>query len=160
MNGCDMLLNRRSEYAILGLIALARKSANGESSGYWDVGEIAADASVPPNLLRVLFYRLAKDGLLRSQRGVRGGFVLGRSPERITVKDIVESVQGPISPFSCVSTDDDPDDCDRYDSCELYGVLRRVRNRVVEELERNSLADLVAVKQQESTSSKRGTFAA
>ncbi len=155
-----MLLNRRSEYAILGLIALARKSANGRPSEYSDVGEIAADASVPPNLLRVLFYKMAKDGLLQSQRGVGGGFVLGRSPEFITMKDVVESVQGPISPFSCVSTDDDPDDCDRYESCELYGVLRRVRNRVVEELQRNTLADLVARKQGESRQTERKSFTA
>ncbi|GAB4328263.1 MAG: Rrf2 family transcriptional regulator [Candidatus Zixiibacteriota bacterium] len=138
-----MLLNRRSEYAILGLIYLAKKSVTGDEQEYSDVREVAAATGVPPNLLRVLFYKLAKDRLLRSQRGVRGGFVLGRPPEKITLMQIIESVQGPITPFTCVSSDGDPDDCDRFRSCELYGVLRRVRNRVVDELESNTLADLV-----------------
>lgn len=155
-----MLLNRRSEYAILGLIYLTKKSLNGDDREYSDVGEVATATGVPPNLLRVLFYKLAKDRLLRSQRGVRGGFVLGRSPDQITLMHIVESVQGPITPFNCVSSDDDPDDCDRFSSCELYGVLRRVRNRVIDELESNTLADLVGAGRSDSVKPEFQSFAA
>jgi len=155
-----MLLNRRSEYAILGMIHLAKRARDFGSGRYSDVGEVAAAAGVPVNLLRVLFYRLAKDGILRSQRGVGGGFALNEPADAITLRRIVESVQGPITPFSCVANDEDPNDCERYDTCELYTVLRRVRARIVDELERNTLASMIADSVHEACAPSEQSFVA
>ena len=137
-----MLLNRRGEYAILGLIFLAKRQNGSPESTFCDVGEVARATQVPANLLRVVFFELAKSEILRSQRGAHGGFALGRPAGEITLRDVIETVQGPIAPFACVSTDAEPADCDHFDSCELYGVLRSIRTKVLDELARHTLADL------------------
>lgn len=155
-----MLLNRRGEYAILGLIFLAKREKGGTENPFCEVGEVARETQVPANLLRVVFFELAKSEILRSQRGARGGFALGRPATDITLREIVEIVQGPVTPFACVTTDDDPEDCDHHGSCELYGVLRTIRTKVLDELDRHSLADLAQANNGHRSDPEHSSFAA
>jgi len=140
-----MLLNRRGEYALLGLLYLARQDRTASSGRYWDVSDVAQSVGVPEKFLRILFHQLAKAGLLRSQRGSGGGFRLKKSAAATTVREVIETIQGPIAPFVCVASDGDPEDCQRFGRCELYGLLREVRLKIVEELERHTLSDLIGV---------------
>ena len=140
-----MLLNRRGEYALLGLLYLARQDRAASSGRFWDVSDVARFVGVPEKYLRILFHKLAKEGLLRSQRGAGGGFSLKKSAATTTVREIVEAIQGPIAPFICVAGDNDPEDCQRFGRCELYGLLREIRLRIVEELDRHTLTDLIGV---------------
>lgn len=140
-----MLLNRRGEYALLGLLYLARQDRTATSGRFWDVNDIARSVGVPEKFLRILFHQLAKAGLLRSQRGAGGGFSLKKSAAKTSVREVIEAIQGPIAPFVCVTSDADPEHCQRFGRCELYGLLRQVRLRVVEELDRHTLGDLIGV---------------
>jgi Rrf2 family iron-sulfur cluster assembly transcriptional regulator len=140
-----MLLNRRGEYALLGLLYLARQDRAASSGRFWDVSDVARSVGVPEKFLRILFHRLAKAGLLRSQRGAGGGFSLKKSAATTTVREVIEAIQGPIAPFVCVAGDNDPEDCQRFGRCELYGLLREVRLKIVEELDRHTLGDLIGV---------------
>jgi Rrf2 family protein len=140
-----MLLNRRGEYALLGLFYLARQDRRASSGRYWDVKDIAQAVDVPVKYLRILFHQLAKAGLLKSQRGSGGGFSLKKSADAISIREVIEIIQGPIAPFFCVTTCEDPDDCNRFGQCELYGLLREVRSQVVNELDRHTIGDLIGV---------------
>jgi Rrf2 family transcriptional regulator, iron-sulfur cluster assembly transcription factor len=140
-----MLLNRRGEYALLGLLYLARQDRSASSGKFWDVGDVAQTVGVPEKYLRILFHQLTKAGLLRSQRGSGGGFGLKKSAAETTVREIVEAIQGPIAPFVCVAGDADPEDCHRFGRCELYGLLRQMKLKIVEELDRHTLSDLIGV---------------
>jgi Rrf2 family protein len=140
-----MLLNRRGEYALLGLLYLARQDRAASSGRFWDVSDVARSVGVPEKFLRILFHKLVKADLLRSQRGSGGGFSLKKSAATTTVREVIEAIQGPISPFICVAGDNDPDACHRFGRCELYGLLREVRLKIIEELDRHTLSDLIGV---------------
>ncbi len=140
-----MLLNRRGEYALLGLLYLARQDRTASSGRFWDVNDVARSVGVPEKFLRILFHQLAKSGLLRSQRGSGGGFSLKKPAAQTSVREVIEAIQGPIAPFICVASDSDPEDCHRFGRCELYGLLREVRLKIIDELDRHTLSDLIGV---------------
>ena len=140
-----MLLNRRGEYALLGLLYLARQDRTASSGRFWDVNDVARSVGVPEKFLRILFHQLAKSGLLRSQRGSGGGFSLKKPAAETSVREVIEVIQGPIAPFICVASESDPEECHRFGRCELYGLLREVRLRIIDELDRHTLNDLIGV---------------
>lgn len=87
-----MQITRASEYGLLGVLYLARQYDGKVSM----ISEIAEDQDIPPRFLAKIFQALAKAGVLRSHRGVRGGFSLKRPPSAITMKDVIEAIEGPI----------------------------------------------------------------
>ncbi len=131
-----MILNRRGEYSILGMLHLAHQ----ESGKFLEIHEVANSVGVPEKFLRILFHELVKSRLLRSQRGTGGGFALARPPEEITLRQIIEAIQGPIAMFDCASGRST--DCEKSACCGLHHILTGIRNQVVGELDRYTLADL------------------
>lgn len=131
-----MILNRRGEYSILGMLYLAG-TANGD---FVEIGEIARAVGMPEKFLRILFHELVKSGLLRSQRGTGGGFALARSSSQITLRHIVEAIQGPIAAFDCVSGHSA--ECEKAPCCGLHTVLESIRGDIVRRLDSCTLSDL------------------
>lgn len=137
-----MILNRRGEYSIQGMLYLA-----GQTNGnFVEISEVAGAVGVPEKFLRILFHELVKSRLLRSQRGTGGGFTLARPAAEITLRQIVEAIQGPIAAFDCAT--DQTTDCVKATGCGLYHVLQGITNQIVEELDRYSLVDLARLEQQ------------
>jgi Rrf2 family protein len=87
-----MLLTRGSEYGLRGVLYLARQDADAMSM----VSAIAADQDIPPRFLAKIFQALARAGVVKSRRGAKGGFSLRRPPSDITVKEVVEAIDGPM----------------------------------------------------------------
>ncbi|MBW4595348.1 MAG: Rrf2 family transcriptional regulator [Brasilonema angustatum HA4187-MV1] len=79
-----MELSNKTEYAVLSLIALAACYSSGESL---QIREIAARQNIPNRYLEELLATLRRGGLIKSIRGVKGGYVLAREPQKITVLD-------------------------------------------------------------------------
>lgn len=131
-----MILNRRGEYSILGMLHLAHQP-HGHIT---EISEIAREVGVPEKYLRILFHELVKSRLLRSQRGTGGGFALARPASQITLRNIIEAIQGPISAFDCVSGR--VPECEKMPRCTLHSVLQEIRDQVVAELDRHTLSDL------------------
>ena len=73
-----------------------------------------------------------------SKRGVGGGYSLSRSPEDISLGEIIRVVEGPLAPADCVSNGNCPDES----SCGLYSVMLEVRNAVSNILDNTSLKDV------------------
>ena len=84
-------ISTKAPYALQALIELARSGA-----GPVPIGELARRRDVPVQFLEQLFATLRRAGLLRSQRGVRGGYTFARPPEEITVLEVVELLDGPL----------------------------------------------------------------
>jgi Rrf2 family protein len=128
-------LTRKGDYAIRGMVFLAMKPLE----QIFSLGEIAAGADVSITLLAKIFQQFGKHGLVRSYRGTGGGFRLGRSPEKITLLEIVEAVEGPIAMNRCLM---DRGSCGREGFCTVHPVWRRVQERMKEILCGATLKDL------------------
>jgi Rrf2 family protein len=85
-------ITTKSPYALRALAELARSGG----SGPVPIGELARRRNVPVQFLEQLFAVLRRAGLLRSQRGVKGGYSFARDPREITVLEIVELLEGPL----------------------------------------------------------------
>jgi Rrf2 family protein len=86
-----MELSNKTEYAILSLLALAKCYADGESL---QIREIAARQNIPNRYLEELLATLRRGGLIKSIRGVKGGYVLAREPQKITILDALRCIEG------------------------------------------------------------------
>jgi Rrf2 family protein len=86
-----MELSNKSEYALLSLLALAKNYSSGESL---QIREIAAQQNIPNRYLEELLATLRRGGLIKSIRGVKGGYVLAREPKKITVLDALRCIEG------------------------------------------------------------------
>ncbi len=85
-------ITTKSPYAVRALVELARAG----DSGPIPIGELARRRDIPVQFLEQLFAVLRRAGVLRSQRGVKGGYSFGRPPEEITALEIVELLDGPL----------------------------------------------------------------
>lgn len=85
-------ITTKSPYALKALTELARSGDAGPVS----IGELARRRDVPVQFLEQLFATLRRAGVLRSQRGVKGGYSFGRSPAELTVLEVVELLDGPL----------------------------------------------------------------
>ena len=118
-----MELTRKGEYAIRGIIYLAQQPPGHVSL----ISEIAAAAEVPQTFLAKIFQSFAKLGLVTSSRGTGGGFVLARPASAITLREVVEAVEGPIVPNRCLLGNP----CDRGGICRVHGIWQDVQTEVV-----------------------------
>jgi Rrf2 family transcriptional regulator, iron-sulfur cluster assembly transcription factor len=115
-----MELTRKAEYAIRGMLYLARQQEGNISM----LIDIAGAVEAPRTFLAKIFQELAKTGLIKSTRGVKGGFVLARPPERITLREIVEAIEGPIMPNQCLMGEGV---CTFQNTCPVHPVWRRLQ---------------------------------
>jgi Rrf2 family iron-sulfur cluster assembly transcriptional regulator len=92
------IIRRNTDYALRAAVELA------ERFGYEPVAtkQIADKRKISYQLACKLLQRLHKAGIVKSEMGPAGGFTLGRNPSRITVRQVVEAVQGPVRLSRCV----------------------------------------------------------
>lgn len=96
-----MELSCKSEYAILALLELAAHYSSGEPL---QIRQIAAQQNIPDRYLEQLLATLRRSGLVRSQRGAKGGYLLAREPWQITLMEIVICIEG----LDAKASDKDP----------------------------------------------------
>lgn len=123
-----MELTRKGEYAIRGIIYLARQEPGRLSL----ISEISEAVGAPQTFLAKIFQDFAKQGIVNSYRGSGGGFTLGRPASKITLRDVVEAVEGPIIPNRCLTGEGE---CEVDDNCLVHPVWKKVQSRIVEVLD-------------------------
>jgi Rrf2 family protein len=89
-----MGFSTKTEYGLVALIELAEVHSGG---GVLQAGEIARRQGIPERYLEQMLTSLRRSGLLRSLRGPKGGYQLTRSPETITVAEVLACLEGPLS---------------------------------------------------------------
>lgn len=90
-----MRLSKRAEYALRALTAMARRPVQAVSQ----IEELSAAEGLPPKVLEQILLGLKKADLLRSKRGVGGGYQLTRPASAITIGDVLRAVDGPFLPL-------------------------------------------------------------
>jgi Rrf2 family cysteine metabolism transcriptional repressor len=88
-------ITSKSPYAVRALAELARTGGAGGGPPV-PIGELARRRDIPVQFLEQLFAVLRRAGILRSQRGVKGGYAFAREPSDVTVLEIVELLDGPL----------------------------------------------------------------
>lgn len=116
-------LTRKGDYAIRGMVYLAMQPADRMSM----ISEMSSDIDVSQTLLAKIFQNLGKVGLVKSSRGMGGGFALGRPAEEISLLEIVEAVEGPIVLNRCLLR---KGVCDRDARCTVHPVWREVQEKM------------------------------
>ena len=134
-----MELTRKGEYAVRGVIYLSQQALGKISL----ISEIAEATGAPQTFLAKIFQNFAKIGIVNSFRGTGGGFTLGRSPAKITLREVVEAVEGPISPNRCLVGSGS---CERETQCNVHPVWRKVQRQVVEILDSVTFDELANLK--------------
>ncbi|MFK0734144.1 MAG: Rrf2 family transcriptional regulator [Gloeotrichia echinulata IR180] len=86
-----MELSCKSEYAILALLEMATNYQSGEPQ---QIRQIAAQQNIPDRYLEQLLATLRRGGIIKSQRGSKGGYLLAREPRKITILEILECLEG------------------------------------------------------------------
>jgi Rrf2 family iron-sulfur cluster assembly transcriptional regulator len=130
-----MQITRSGEYALKGLMFLASQPREKLAL----VSDISKAQKIPETYLAKIFQRLSKAGLLRSTRGLNGGFSLGRPAGEISMKDVIEALEGPIALNRCLVR---KGECEEEDHCPLYEVLGEAQERFLEVLDRTTMEDL------------------
>jgi Rrf2 family iron-sulfur cluster assembly transcriptional regulator len=130
-------LTRGGEYAIRAMTYLARHPV-GHVSSLHDVGQ-AQD--IPESFLAKIFQSLVHAGLATSQRGAHGGFSLARTAGEISVRQVIEAVDGPIALNGCVLW---PEECRRSSGCTMHAAWEVAQERLMTVLEDVTLEKLSA----------------
>ncbi|MEA5619341.1 Rrf2 family transcriptional regulator [Cronbergia sp. UHCC 0137] len=86
-----MEISCKSEYAILALLEMASHYESGEPM---QIRQIAAQQNIPDRYLEQLLATLRRGGIVKSQRGSKGGYLLAREPWKITIFEILECLEG------------------------------------------------------------------
>lgn len=129
-------LSKRSDYALIALRHLATPDVKSASAR-----ELAERFNIPLELLAKVLQKLARAGLLVSQQGIRGGYVLSRPAGEISVADIIVAVDGPLTVTACSDQDQT---CDQYLKCNVRDPLWRLKDRIVGALASCTLAELAS----------------
>jgi Rrf2 family cysteine metabolism transcriptional repressor len=133
-----MKLTARSEYALLALVYLARQ----DNTTYISVDTIAQAQGIPPKFLEQMMLSLKRARLLRSIKGQKGGYQLAKSPDEITLAEVVRLFDGALAPTESVSEN-------FYESTpiekekKLTGVFKDIRDYVSQKLEKTTIADVM-----------------
>ena len=121
-----MHMSTRGRYGVRLMVALALNYGNGITL----LRDISRREGISEKYLGQIIIPLKSAGLILSQRGSRGGYALARPPEAITVKDVVEAIEGRIAAVLCVH---EPEACARASAC----VAMRVWQKLSEDIERS-----------------------
>jgi len=130
-------LNKMTDYGIVVMVRLAVAGERMQTAS-----EIAAATGLAQPTVAKLLKTLVQGGLAQSQRGAQGGYTLARRPERISVVEAIEVLDGRLSLTDCV--EGDHDSCEREGHCPMSGRWNRVNDAIVGALENLTLADMMS----------------
>lgn len=131
-------LTRKTEYALIAACHLAR-AENGAVISARDIHE---SHGVPLPLLMNILKKLNQAGLVRSQRGVRGGYSLALPPEKIDLAEFIEAVEGPVQLVRCTALSRKNPRCAVTGRCPIQRSIHKVHHRLRDFLTEITLAEL------------------
>lgn len=122
-----MQITRQADYAVRAVLYLA-----GLNNGYRaSTSQIAQKQKIPPSFLAKIVSQLSVAGVVQTSRGARGGVTLARPSNDITLLEVIEAIDGPITLNECVP---DPNTCPFGDECPVHKIWREAQIELVEKL--------------------------
>jgi Rrf2 family protein len=128
-------LTKKADYGLIAMRHLAQHLDVGACSAK----DLADLYDLPQEALAKILQGLTKAGLLVSQHGTNGGYVLARDPRTITVFEVIQAIEGPLFITSCSTTEHD---CDQSSRCTVREPLRKVSRSIEEVLSQLTIWDL------------------
>jgi Rrf2 family protein len=132
-------LSKKADYALMAMKHLAVRSDRATTAS---AREIAEMYDIPIELMAKVLQRLVRRGLLASQQGTRGGYQLARLPSQISVADVIQAIDGPVTVTACST--DEGQQCEQFSKCNVRDPLWRVRERILSALGECTIAELAA----------------
>ena len=131
-------LSKKADYALIAMKHLAQKTSGSPSTS---AREIAEQYDIPIELMAKVLQRLVRTGLLVSTQGTRGGYTLSRPARSISVADVIQAIDGPLTVTACST---EKNDCEQYSKCSIRDPLWQIRERIVAALDTVTLAEMAA----------------
>lgn len=126
-------LSKKADYALIAMAHLAHKPGSASAR------EIAENYDIPTELMAKVLQRLTRRNLLTSQQGARGGYTLARAATGISVADVIQAIDGPVSVTACSSHGDR---CSQFAKCNVRDPLWRISDIIVSALSRTTVSEL------------------
>jgi Rrf2 family protein len=137
-------LSKKADYALMAMKHLAVSGVRSDrgSQASSSAREIAELYDIPIELMAKVLQRLVRRGLLASTQGTRGGYQLARTPAMISVADVIQAIDGPVTVTACST--DEGSQCEQYSKCNVRDPLWRVREKILSALGECTIAELAA----------------
>lgn len=136
-----MKLSTKGRYGARLMLDLALRYGNGPVL----LKDIARREGISEKYLGQLVPALKTAGLINSSRGAHGGYMLAKAPQKITMKEIIQALEGPLSLAECI---DAPRICRKVSSCVTRDIWEEMGEKMAAVLESNTLEDMVAKEKQ------------
>lgn len=130
-----MQITRQTDYAIRCVLHLSRMMDR-----VLVVDDIAEVMDIPKSFLAKILQRLSKAGIVKSSRGIKGGFQLAKKPGQISLLDVIESIQGPAGMNRCAIN---KNNCKFSHSCTVHPIWVELRLKVEQHLEKITFQKLL-----------------
>ena len=125
---------KRADYGLMAIHYIAVNDGVGAVSAK----RIAEEFTIPPELMAKILQRLARERLIVSTNGPKGGYALARRPTEITVGQVIRALEGPINIVSCL----EDADCPQLLKCNLRRPVQKIQAAISQVLDTMSLAEL------------------
>jgi Rrf2 family protein len=133
-----MLITKKNQYALRAIFELAKHDGRGPQK----ISEIAKAQAIPAKFLEVILNQLKGSGLVDSKRGFYGGYYLIRSPEKITVGDIMRFLEGDVDPADCVALVPETN-CPFKGDCAFFPMWSRIKDAIFAVYDETTIIDLL-----------------
>jgi len=139
------MLSKKSKYAIIALIHLAKHYGDGPIM----IGKIAEEENIPKKFLEGILYELKNSGIVNSQRGKTGGYYLIKKPQEVHLAKIMRLFDGPIALKPCVTYQyyEPCPECKDEKTCSIRHVFKDLRDAAVEILKKATLAEMIRIEE-------------
>ena len=135
-----MRITQESDYALRIVTALAL------ADGTVDARSLSSETSVTPRFTLKILHKLVRGGILSSSKGANGGYRLSRPADQLTMKDVIEVIEGPIVIARCLHTHEDCSQNGMTKSeCRYHHIFREVSAEVAEKFGAIRISDVIAV---------------
>lgn len=133
-----MSVSQKCQYALRAVFELAKRQGEGAVSST----QIAAVQAIPPRFLELILGQLRRGGFVQSRRGIRGGYMLVVEPKDVNVRQIVEFVDGPITPVRCL-TDSKGNSCPFHSGWAFVDMWHQAARAVTDVYDKTTFQDLI-----------------
>lgn len=132
-----MKISTKGRYALRLTVNLARA----EKGSYTSLKDIAEDEEISKKYLEQIVPMLNKAGILRTNRGNRGGYCLAKNASDISVGDVLRATEGSLAPIACLSYD--VNDCPRRENCSTLFIWEGLNKVITEYLDGITIQDVI-----------------
>ncbi len=131
-----MKISTRGRYGVRILLDLARHAEGAPRL----IREISSAEQISAKYISRLIIDLRRAGFVSSVRGARGGFLLAKDPAELTLLEIIETMEGPLSVVECVQM---PESCERHDCCAPHAVWENLNAEIRAAMSRITLQEML-----------------